>query len=64
MRRFLATALALLFLVVGVYCAVFYGGMYLKIPNRDLSVPFRTVGKELHDRCGTGRPMHPCPCGA
>ena len=47
MRRFLATALALLFLVVGVYCAVFYGGMYLKIPNRDLSVPFRTVGKEL-----------------
>lgn len=47
MRRFLATALALLFLAVGVYCAIFYGGMYLKIWDRELSVPFRTVGKEL-----------------
>ncbi len=47
MRRFLATALVLLFLAVGAYCAVFYGGMYLKIWDREMSVPFRTVGKEL-----------------
>ena len=53
MRRFLAAALALLFLVVGVYCAVFYGGMYLKIWDRELSVPFRTVGKELQVWDGT-----------
>ena len=55
MRKFIAAAVLLLVMGVGLYLSVFYGGFYLRLGARDgPSVPFRTEGISFQRWNGQG----------